>query len=230
MRKLLLAYILLLSLVVPSVIADSSVKVESIIEETVRVNFEFTNIEQRLYDDIQMQGIFNASSIPMVVEERLEQMELKNAWVVHDPLQSIFDNETHSIKVELFLAGFDIISYRLNTMDMTKIFRVRTDWRNFEVSLTHNYSLNLNEHFGNPVSEWTLKDHTFEAESSENNLKMSFRFVLPEKAFVIHAEEDIIVFKTALGLEDTLLNSPFLILGAIIVVNVVVLVYRRVKK
>jgi len=29
---------------------------------------------------------------------------------------------------------------------------------------------------------------------------------------------------------DTLLNSPFLILGAIIIVNIIVLIYRKVRK
>lgn len=30
--------------------------------------------------------------------------------------------------------------------------------------------------------------------------------------------------------EDTLLNSPFLILGAIILVNIIALIYRKVRK
>lgn len=30
--------------------------------------------------------------------------------------------------------------------------------------------------------------------------------------------------------EDTLLNSPFLILGAIIIANIIMLIYRKVRK
>jgi len=30
--------------------------------------------------------------------------------------------------------------------------------------------------------------------------------------------------------EDTLLNSPFLVLGAIIIANIIVLIYRKVRK
>jgi hypothetical protein len=230
MKKLIIAYILLLFLTVPPALAESSLTVKSIISENVHVTFEFIRIEQQLYDEIQTQKVFNASTIPKAIEKYFEQKELKNARVIYDPFQNIFNKETRSIRVELFLTGSDVISSTLNATDMTRTFLVRTDWRNFQMSLTQNRSINLSEHFGDPLNEWQLKGGVFEERRSENGFKMSFRFVLPKNAFDIHAEGDIIVFRVALGFEDSLLNSPFLILGVIIVANVIILMYRRVKK
>jgi hypothetical protein len=229
MKKLIIAYILLLFLTVPPALAESSLTVKSIISENVQVTFELISIEQQLYNEIQTQKVFNASTIPKAIEKYFEQKELKNAKVIYDPSQNIFNKETRSIRVDLLLTGSDVISYTLNPTDMTRTFRVRTDWRNFQIDLTQNRSINLNKHFGNPLNEWQLKDGLFE-ERSENGFKMSFRYVLPKNAFDIHAEGEIIVFRVALGFEDSLLNSPFLILGVIIVANVIILMYRRVKK
>jgi hypothetical protein len=132
--------------------------------------------------------------------------------------------------VKLLLAGSDIVSYTLNKTEMTRTFKVRTDWRNFKVDFTQNLSINFEEHFKAPINEWQLSKRTFEKISNQNGLKLFFRFILPEKAYNIRAEEDIIVFKVALAFEDSLLNSPFLILGAAIATNLIVLVYRKARR
>lgn len=227
MEKGIIAYVLLIFLATPIVLAESSLKMKSTISENVQVVFEFTEIEQQLYNDIQAHGIFNASTIPKAIEKYLEQKELKNAWVIHDPFQKIFNDERRSIRVKFLLAGSDVISYTLNKTEMTRTFKVRTDWRNFKVDFTQNFSISFEEHFKAPLSEWQLSKRTFEKISNENGLKLAFRFVLPEEAYNIQAEEDIIVFKVALAFEDSLLNSPFLILAAIIATNLIVLVYRK---
>jgi hypothetical protein len=230
MKKLITFYILFILVTIPLVLADSSVNLEVTIGESVWVAFRFADIEPSLYNEIKTQGIFNASTIPNAIESRFEQEDLKSARVVYDPYQNIFSEETNSIHVKFVLAGSDVISYALNKTDMTRTFQVRTDWRKFQVNLTHNISIDFNEHFGAPLSEWQLLDNAFEKRSMQNDMEMLFRFVLPKKAYDIQTQDDTIIFKVPLAFEDSLLNSPFLILGAIIAVNIIVLAYRRVKK
>jgi hypothetical protein len=55
-------------------------------------------------------------------------------------------------------------------------------------------------------------------------------FILPAEATNIRAVKDAIMFDLPPSFEDSLLNSPFLILGALIVVNIAFIVYRKVRK
>jgi len=173
---------------------------------------------------------FNVSTIPNAIEGIFEQQGLTDARAICDLNQEIFDDDTLSVHVKFFLAGSDIISYTLNKTDMTRTFRVEAEWRKFEISFTQNFSLDFEEHFGVPLTEWRQVSHTFEKSVEEDSIEMSFQFILPEEAFDIQAEEDTIIFKVPPVFEDKLLNSPFLILGVIIIVIMIVVVYRRVRK
>jgi len=230
MKKLIIPYILFILIATPRVLANSSITMETTINESINVTFKFADIEPQLYNEIKNNQGFNISTIPNAIEEKFKQQDLTNARVIYDPHQEIFDNNTHSIYMKFLLAGSDIVSYTLNETDMSRTFRVRTDWRKFQVSFTKNFSVNFEEYFGAPLTEWQQVNHTFEKSVEENSIKMSFRFILPEKAFDIKAEEDTIIFKVPPAFEDTLLNSPFLILGAIIIANIFFVAYRKAKK
>lgn len=235
MKKLIIPYILLILLATPTVLADS-LTTETTINESLYVTFNFTTKKPRLYEEIK-QG-FNASTIPNVIEENFEQQHLTNARVIYDLHQAIFDDTTNSTHVRFHIFGSDVISYTLSETDMTRSFRVRTDWRKFQVSFTQDFSLDFEEHFGSSLIEWqqvnyTMADgkiHPALERIDESLFEMSFRFILPEEAFDIQVEEDTIIFKIPLVFEDTLLNSPFLILGAIIIANIIVVAYRKAKK
>jgi hypothetical protein len=235
MKKLITLYILLILLAIPSVLADSAT-IETTINESLHVTFHFTTNNPQLYEEIKTQG-FNASTIPNIIKENFEHQNLKNAKVF--PIyQEIFDDTTSSIHVEFVLAGSDIINYTLNEGNMTRTFRVKTNWRKIQVRLTQNVSLNFEESFAAPLTEWQQinyttpqgKVHSAFEKSIKDDFEMSFRFILPEKAGDIQVEEDTIIFKVPLAFEDTLLNSPFLILGALIIVNVIIAVYRKARK
>jgi len=228
MKKLIVLFILLI-LVTTSTVLASSVNIETEINENVHVTFGFADIETQLYSEIKAEG-FNVSTIPNAIEGEFEQQGLTNARAIYDLNQEIFEDDTRSMHVKFFLAGSDIISYTLNKTDMTRTFRVEAEWRKFEISFTQNFSLNLEEHFGVPLAEWRRVDNAFERSVDDDSVEMSFRFILPEEAFDIRAEEDTIIFKVPPVFEDKLLNSPFLILAAIIVVNIIVVVYRRARK
>jgi len=228
MKKLIALYILFI-LVTTSTVLASSVNMETTINENVHVSFEFADIETQLYSEIKAEG-FNVSTIPNAIEGIFEQQGLTDARAICDLNQKIFDDYTRSMQVRFFLAGSDIISYTLNKTDMTRTFRLEAEWRKFEISFTQNFSLNLEEHFGVPLTEWRRVSHTFEKSVEEDSIEMSFRFILPEEAFDIQAEEDTIIFKVPPVFEDKLINSPFLILGAIIIIIIIVVVYRRARK
>ena len=228
MKKLIVLFILLI-LVTTSTVLASSVNIETEINENVHVTFGFADIETQLYSEIKAEG-FNVSTIPNAIEGEFEQQGLTNARAIYDLNQEIFEDDTRSMHVKFFLAGSDIISYTLNKTDMTRTFRVEAEWRKFEISFTQNFSLDFEEHFGVPLTEWRQVSHTFEKSVEEDSIEMSFQFILPEEAFDIQAEEDTIIFKVPPVFEDKLLNSPFLILGVIIIVIMIVVVYRRVRK
>ena len=228
MKKLIALYILFI-LVTTSTVLASPVNMETTINENVHVTFEFADIETQLYSEIKAEG-FNVSTIPNAIEGIFEQQGLTDARAICDLNQKIFDDYTRSMQVRFFLAGSDIISYTLNKTDMTRTFRLEAEWRKFEISFTQNFSLDFEEHFGVPLTEWRQVSHTFEKSVEEDSIEMSFQFILPEEAFDIQAEEDTIIFKVPPVFEDKLLNSPFLILGVIIIVIMIVVVYRRVRK
>ncbi len=228
MKKLIVLCILFVLLATtPTVLADS-LTVETTINESIHVAFRFADIEPQRYDAIKNQG-FDVTTIPNAIEENFEQENLTNARIIYDLNQEIFNDDTHSISVNFLLAGSDIISYTLNRTDMTRTFRVRTDWRKIQISFSQNFSLSLEEHFGTPLTEWQQANHTFEKIIADP-FEMSFRFTLPERAVDIQVEGDTIIFKVPLAFEDTLLNSPFLVLGAIIIANIVFVIYRKAKK
>ncbi len=238
MKKLILFCVLFILIATPIALADSSITIEATINEDAHVTLKFAYIEQELYGEIKDQG-FNISTIPNAIEEEFKQQDLANARVIYDLNQEIFNDDTQSIFVKFLLAGSDIVSYTLNRADMTRTFRVRTDWRKFEINFTHSFSLNLEEDFGVPLTEWKQVDykdtnekvHTaYERSIEEDSIEVTFRFILPEKAFDIQAEEDTIIFKFPPVFENALLNSPFLILGAIIIANIIAVVYRKVKR
>jgi hypothetical protein len=55
-------------------------------------------------------------------------------------------------------------------------------------------------------------------------------FILPAEATNVRAVEDTIIFELPPSFEDSMLNSPFLILGALIVVITAFSLYRKVRK
>lgn len=230
--SLLLA--LLVSLVTP---AYASVSIQATIDQNIHVVFDFQNINSTIYNEAIQQQLFNASTIPRAIKENLEQRDLKNAECIYDPTQEIFDDSTRSIRVEFLLVGSDIIRVTISKTIMNKIYNVRTDWRKFHVNLTDNYALDFDEYFGKPIAEWEFENKTTPARYYYNHTSsIEFDpicyFILPSRADNPHIAEDMdtIVFELPLSIGESLLNSPFLILVALIIVNVVAVLYRKIRR
>ena len=237
MRRLAATSILLVLLVTLATPIYASVTIQATIDQNIHVVFDFQNINSTIYNEAIQQQLFNASTIPRAIEEKLEQRDLKNVECTYDPTQEIFDDSTRSIHVEFLLVGSDIIRVIISKTTMSKIYNVRTDWRKFHFNLTDNYSLDFNEYFGKPIAEWEFENKTTPAHYYYNHTSsIEFDpicyFILPSRANNPHIAEDMdtIVFELLLPLGESLLSSPFLILIALIIVNVVAVLYRKIRK
>ena len=235
----LLFFLLLVTLITP---AYATVKVQATIDQNVYVAFDFENINSTWYDDIVQQGVFDVSTIPLTIVWNLEQRNLDDVTWGYDPGQKTFNDATNSIHVEFYLAGSDIVSLTSNKTTTNRIYNVRTDWRKFHVNLTNELPLNFTKYFATPISQsppWQRINYTLNAKTHPaycNNSTDSdafdplWYFILPATAINVHAVEDTIIFELPPSFEDSLLNSPFLILGALIVVIIAFSLYRKVRK
>jgi len=229
-----LLLVLLVALITPSC---ASVSIQATIDQNIHVVFNFQNIDSTIYNETIHQDSFGVSTIPRAIEESLEERDLGNAECIYDPTQEISDDSTRSIRVEFLLIGPDIIYVTINKTTMNKIYNVRTDWRKFHVNLTDNYVLDFSEYFGKPMAEWEFENETTPAryycnDTSSIEFDPICYFTLPSRAINPHIAEDrdTIVFELPLPLGESLLNSPFLILVALIIVNAVAVLYRKIRK
>jgi len=235
MKKLAAAHILLILFVALIMPVRASVTMEATIDQSIHVVLNFENVISIIYDEIkQNKQTFNVTTIPLIIVNDLRQQGLTRVRWGHS--QKIgFDNSTNSIHVEFFLAGSDIITFTFNKTTMVRIYEVTTEWRKFNVHLTEIFSINFTKYFGTPIVQWDRIDSESEKAyyfeyTGLDSFTPSCKFVLPTTATNIHATGDTIFFETQPLLEDVLLNSPFLILGALITVIIVAFIYRRIRK
>ena len=233
MKKLVATQLLLTLLVTLITPVHASVKIQATIDKNIHVIFIFENINSTIYNETkQNEQIFNITTIPKAILKNLEQQDLTCVrWGYKQEI--IFNDTARSIRVEFHLAGSDIINFTFNKTTMNRIYHVQTQWRKFQVNLTHNFSLDFAQYFDKPIADWTYNDSekTYSYEFAElDSFDPSCKIVLPPTATNVHATEDTIIFEVPPLLEDILLNSPFLILGALIIVIIVTFLYRRLRK
>jgi hypothetical protein len=217
----------------------ASVTVQGLIEQDIHVVYIIENINSTLYEKILEQKIFNISTIPQAIEKYFEEQNLENVKLDYDPTKEIFNNSTKSIHVEFYLSGSDILDSTPNRAALTKTYNVKTGWRKVHVNLTDDFSLDFATYFQKPVSEWQIINYTINGEvhptylynyTDTTTFDPLCRFVLPSKATNIHATRDTIIFELPIPLEDNLINSPFLVLGVLIIVNIALIAYRKIRR
>jgi len=230
-----LPFFLLVVTLITSV--HASITVQAQIDQDIHVAFDLENINSTIYWMIKNENLITESTIPNIIQENLEQQNLNNVDFFTQPI--VFSDPSSSIHIAFSLTGSDILNFTVDTKSMTKTCHVRTDWRKFEVNLTNDFSLNFTEYFGRPVENWQRINYTLDAKTHPafyhdvadlETFDPKFYFLLPVAATNVEAIEDIIVFKLSLPLGDSLLNSPFLILGALTVANIALFLYRRIRK
>ena len=234
MKKLACAHLLFLLLIVVLVTpVHASVMTQAIINQNIQVLFDFRNISSDIYGNITI----TESTIPEIIKNNLMQQGLTNVDYRYVSLN--FNPTENSLRVSFILFGSDILNFTVNTKAMTETYRVRTDWRKFQVNLTNEISLDFAEYFGEPVEKWQRINHTLNGKThpayyynftDSGTFDPVCYFVLPVAATNVEVIGDVLIFELPLSFGDSLLNSPFLILGALIVVNIIFFVYRKVKK
>jgi len=230
MKKLTVTYLLLILFVALIIPVHASVMMEATINQSIHVALNFENVSFPIYDEIKQ--TFNITTIPLIIEKNLEQQGLTQVrWGYSQEI--CFDNSTNSIHAEFFLSGSDIITSTFNKTTMARRYQVRTEWRKFHADLAENFSINFNEYFGTQIADWDYIDSE-KAYYNEYTELIAFtpscKFVLPKTAININAAGDTIFFETPPLFEDVLLNSPFLILGALITVIIIAFIYRKIRK
>lgn len=231
MKKLTATHLLLFLLVTLITPVHASVTMQATIDQNIHVVFIFENINSTIYTETKQ--TFNISTIPNTIVKNLEQQDLTRVKWSYDLEQQIFDDSTHSIRVEFYLAGSDIINFTFNRATMARIYRIQTEWRKFHINLSHNFSLDFAQYFNTSVADWNYSESekTYSYETAEpDSINSTCKFVLPPTATNVRAVENTIIFEVPPLLEDILLNSPFLILGALVIVILVAFLYRRIRK
>jgi len=228
------AHVLFLLLVVVLVTpVHASVTTQAIINQDIQVLFDFRNISPDIYGNITI----TETTIPETIKNNLMQRGLTHVDYRYAPLD--FNSTENSLHVAFILFGSDILNVTVNTKAMTKTYHVRTEWIKFQVNLTNGFSLNFTEYFGEPVERWQRINYTLNAKThpayyhnftDSNTIDPACYFILPAAATNVQVAGDILTFELPLPFGDSLLNSPFLILGALIVVIIAFFLYRKVRK
>jgi len=217
----------------------ASVTIQAVINQNMHVAFIFENINSTIYANIkQRKPSLDGSTIPQIIVNTLRQRNLTNIEYYNSQL--FFDDLDRSIHATFYMSGSDVLNFTVNKAMMVKVYHVRTDWIRFHVNLTDRFSLNFTEYFGTPMAKWERINYTdsksrvhqayFYNSTGLNLFDPLCYFILPTTATNVRVVEDMIIFEASLSLEEVLLNSPFLILGALIAVVIAALVYQRVRK
>lgn len=238
MKKLVCAHLLFLLLIVTLITSvHASVTVQAIIGQDVHVTFNLENINSTIYWTIKNEQLITDSTIPDIILDNLKQQNLTHVEVYTQPI--VFNDSASSIHVAFSLTGSDILNFTVNTKSMTKTYHMRTDWKKFQVNLTNGFSLNFAEYFGEPLVKWQRINYTLDAKThpayyynftDSNSFDPACYFILPVAATNVQVVGDVITFELPLSFWDSLLNSPFLILGGLIVVVIAFSLYRKVRR
>ncbi len=219
--------------------AYASIRMQAVIDQDIRVVFDFENMNSTVYWTIKNGSLITRTTIPEIIRENLAERDLTNVNFYTETID--FDSSTLSMRVAFSLSGSDIINIKVNTTTNTRTYNVRTDWRRFQVNITNGISLTLNfaDYYGEPVEKWhrinyTLNDKVHPAYYSNFTGQSPFNplgyFILSAEAKNLRPTGDTLIFDLPLSFEDSLLNSPFLIFGGLIVVIAAFSLYRKIRK
>jgi len=229
MNKLALVALTIFTVLLPVVrVYGDEITVNVRIDDSLSITYEFANLDQTVYEQALVE--FTAEKIPEIIVENFEKGSQTLHWGPSpSPIES--DNTTRTIRNSFFLSGSSIMSFTLNKTTLRRIYEVKTDWRKIKVNLTSSYSVDFTQRLSKSVSEWQkLSATTFFHESKETGAPdILFYIVLPASASAAQAEADTIFYEGEPYLEDQLLNSPFLILVALIIALIIIFIYRKAR-
>jgi len=229
MNKIALVGLIIILALFAALPVDATITTEVKIDDNLFVTYDFESLDQQVYD--QAVNEFKAETIPQAIIENFEHQGRTQVEYDFGPQPLVFDNETRAIHASFFLSGSDIISFTSNRTSMKRTYQVRTDWRKFHLDLTSDFPIEFAQHLATPLEDWQKSNATtFYYESEQTDAPaIAFYLSLPPSASDIRVGNDIIFYDILPNLGDQLLNSPFLILGALAVLLIIALIYRKAR-
>lgn len=247
LRRSVAAFLLLGSSFFWCLPVGASVTVRAAIDQSIYVTFEFGSLNSTICDKISdyygpPYYLFNDTTFPQIAVDNLNRQGLTRVRY-HSPSLD-FNHSARWMNATFYLSGWDILSFTYNKATMARIYQVRTDWRKFYISITDPQgdsilSLDFTKYFEKPVDQWKEANYTFKGETrltyyhnytGTSPVDPLCLFMLPATATNVNRTGDVITYELPPALGDVLLNSPFLILGTLLTVNIIVFLYRRVRK
>jgi len=249
MKRLVITWLLLVLFAGLCVPVYASVTIEAVISERIDVVFDFRGINSTVYGLIKQHSyLFNDTTFPQIIVDNFEK--LQNLTITYSPQDSHLEfNQSEpfpSMRATFYLSGSDILSFTYNKTSMGKTYRVRTDWRKFYANFTgpegeNILTLDFKTYFGEPLNTWSFtEEYLLNNENRSayffNNTdatpfdSLSMSFILPKRAIPRSPEGDTIVFEFPPAFWDVLLNSPIPIVGALIIVSISAVLYRKIRR
>jgi hypothetical protein len=214
--------------------------VETTVNDSVSVQFLFIFQNKTLYEKVKNNSNFNVTTIPHALKNSLETRGFFDVQIFYDTSQQLFDDSQYSVKMSFKISGSSIQTVSADRLKMKKTYTLRMHWRKFSFDFTDALRVNLEEIFPQPVSKWentTTHENRFTLNYSSNqNLgefsQASFSISLPTQAKNIRFSEDgeRIFYELPFPFEDNFINSPLLILAAILFVVFLANLYRTIIK
>ena len=227
---LLCLALILLTLLTP---VYASVELTAVIGQDIDVTLDLRHLNTTLYQALKDQLQNNATKIPEIIRENLMDQNLTRVEYRLEPVA--FDDAAKAITIRFQLSGSDIVTITFSEEAIRRIYHVKTEWRKFELAITSEFSLSFTEYFDEPLSEWSFENETYPTYyyncTDTAAVDPVCYFILPAEATAIRIEGETIVFElnhTSLG--EALLNSPFLILGAIMIAVLISSLYGTISK
>jgi hypothetical protein len=216
----------LFALCVNITFASTTVSVQSDAEENVNVVFHLINITD--YQSIKNQNLISQSTIPEAI---IDQAQTR---INYSAANLSFNDSANSVIASFDLEGPGVLEATLDMDKMAKKFELETGWRKFNLNLTV-VSYNFAEFLDEPVAEWQNQTDDegrtcFVYSSNDTDLSFSFKLPPSAKNVQIAGNKETIIFEIPLSTGDNLLNSPFLILIAVIIGNIIAFLCRKTKK
>lgn len=220
----------------------ASITVTAVLGEKILVVFNFENINSTVWDKIvQYEFLFTDVTFPMIIKNKLSERNLTRVTYSDPKLE--LNRSAGSMRASFFLFGLDIVNFTYNKMTAGKIYEVKTDWRKFYTDFKDGQGvpflvLDFAKYFGEPLSKWKRdENYTWNGRKhlayyynypGPSSFDPTCYFLLPEGATNVKVKGDIISFELPPTLEDALINSPLLILGALIVIVAIASLYWKI--
>ena|GEM_PF-1506261 len=218
------------------------VSVVSEVDQGIHITLSVAGINSTVMERLMQTEIFNSSTIPRFIVDRYKERGYTNILFYGEDLK--MNPAGKSIEVSFYLAGSDVVSFELDRNMSSVVYTVRTGWRRVNLEIRDRngseiLTLNLAKYFGRFIEEWNQTEYmdpegyahklfTYEYHGSPGSLETYtvFHIILPKDATDVRVIGDIITFRIPLPVEDVFLSSPFIILIAVVFINLFALVGR----